>query len=133
MKTIKHIATGLIMAGMLNACTPKMSFVTSTIVPAANGKIDVTKDENKNYLTHLRVSNLADPQKLTPARNLYLVWMESDNSVVRKLGQLMPSGKTLDAELTTTSVAKPNEIFITAEDKADITNPEGQIILTTKQ
>ena len=133
MKRLKHLLIGLAMADMVIACTPKMSFVASTIVPAASGNIDVKKDKNKNYLTHVSVTNLADPQKLTPARRTYLVWMESDQAIVRKLGQLMPSGKTLDGELTTTSVAKPDEIFITAEDNADIRNPEGQIILTTKK
>lgn len=133
MKTINTAVMALFTLVTLNSCTPKMSFTTSTIVPAATGTINVKKDKNSNYMMDVQVMNLADPKNLTPSKNTYLVWMESDDSRVRKLGQLTTSGKALKGELKTSSVAKPDEIFITAEDNADIQNPEGQIILTTKK
>ena len=133
MKTITTAVIALFTVITFHSCTPKMSFTTSTIVPAATGTIGVKKDKNNNYMMDLQVINLADPKNLSPSKNIYLVWMESDNSRVRKLGQLATSGKALKGELKTSSVVKPDEIFITAEDNADIQNPEGQLILTTKR
>ncbi|GAB3550038.1 hypothetical protein GCM10027577_28530 [Spirosoma fluminis] len=133
MKTIKRIATGLCIAVALNACTPKLSFTNSSVVPAASGNINVKKDKNENYALEVRVRNLAESKSLTPAKGTYLVWMKQNDNSVKKLGQLSPSGKSLAATLNATSVAKPVEVFITAEDNADILYPAGQTILTTEK
>ncbi|MCK8494744.1 hypothetical protein M0L20_22945 [Spirosoma sp. RP8] len=133
MKTINRIAAGLCIAFMLNACTPKMSFVTSTVVPAANGTINVKKDKNSNYTLAVDVRNLAEPKNLTPSKGTYLVWMKQNDNSVKKLGQLSPSGKDLSATLNATAVVKPEAVFITAEDNAEILYPAGQTILTTKK
>ncbi|GAB3040804.1 hypothetical protein [Spirosoma pulveris] len=132
MKTIRTIMLlGLLLT--INACTPKMTFTTSSVVPAAAGTINVKKDKNENYTLDVRVQNLAESQKLTPAKDTYLVWMKQNDNSVKKLGQLNPSGKALTATLTTAAVAKPQAVFITAEDNADILYPAGQTILTTEK
>ena len=133
MKTMKNLILGLFIFMISQACTPKMTFTNSTVAPAATGKVTVRKDKNNNYVTNVNVLNLALAKNLTPAKNTYLVWMETNDSSVSKLGQLTPSGRALEGRLSATTVAKPNQIFITAEDNADIQNPEGQVILTTRR
>ncbi|UFH51967.1 hypothetical protein [Spirosoma sp. KNUC1025] len=133
MKAIKHIILSLGIGIILNACTPKMAFTTSSVVPAASGTINVKKDKNENYTLKVNVHNLAESKNLTPPKNSYLVWMKQNDRSVKKLGQLNPSGKTLTASLSTTTVAKPQEIFITAEDNAEILYPAGQTVLTTEK
>ena len=133
MKTIKHITISLGIAITLSACTPKMVFTTSSVVPAASGTINVKKDKNENYTLKVNVHNLAESKSLTPSKGSYLVWMKQNDRSVKKLGQLSPSGKTLTASLSATAVAKPQEVFITAEDNAEILYPAGQTILTTEK
>lgn len=133
MKTIRTTTLLLGLLTVLNACTPKMTFVTSSTVPSASGTINVKKDKNSNYVLKVYVRNLAEPKNLSPSKNTYLVWVEGDDDSVTKLGQLTPSGKALEGTLSGTSVKKPDDVFITAEDNADIQNPEGQLILTTKK
>ncbi|GAB3717903.1 hypothetical protein GCM10027592_60400 [Spirosoma flavus] len=133
MKTIYSVATAIFLGIGLNACTPKMTFVTSTIVPAASGTVSVKKDKNKNYVTNVTVMNLAEPKNLSSAKNTYLVWMESNNNSAKKLGQLMPKGKGLKGTLSATSIDKPDQIFITAENNADIQYPDGEVVLTTRK
>ncbi|GAB4053953.1 hypothetical protein [Spirosoma litoris] len=133
MKTITNAVTMLFMVIAFNACTPKMTFVTSTIVPAATGAVNVKKDKNKNYVININVQNLAEPNNLNPSKSTYLVWMESSENLTKKLGQLMPTGKTLKATLTTTTINKPRTVFITAEDRADVQYPVGEVILTTRR
>ncbi|WP_420149866.1 hypothetical protein [Spirosoma sp.] len=130
---IKRITTGLCIALMINACTPKMSFVTSTVVPAANGTINVKKDNNSSYTLAVDVRNLAEPENLTPSKNTYMVRMKQSDNSVNKLGQLSPSGKDLSATLNATAVAKPDDVIITAEDNAELLYPAGQTILTTEK
>ncbi|NEU70280.1 hypothetical protein GK091_25610 [Spirosoma agri] len=133
MKTIKHITLSLVIAIALNACTPKMAFTSSSVVPAASGTINVKKDKNENYTLKVNVHNLAESKNLTPSKGSYLVWMKQNDRSVKKLGQLNPSGKTLTASLSATAVAKPQEVFITAEDNAEILYPAGQTVLTTEK
>jgi biopolymer transport protein ExbD len=133
MKTIHIIATMLVTLIALDSCTPKMTFVTSSLVPAASGAANVKKDKNKNYVINVNVQNLAEPKNLSPSKNIYLVWMESNETSAKKLGQLMPNGKALKATLSATSVDQPKRVYITAEDNADVQYPDGQVILTTQQ
>lgn len=132
MKTIQT-TTLLFMVAALNACTPKMSFTTSSVVPAATGSINVRKDKNSNYTMRVNVQNLAESKSLSPAKDTYLVWMKQNDNSVKKLGKLSPSGKALTATLTATAVAKPQEVFITSEDNVDMLYPAGQTILTTEK
>ncbi|WP_338870372.1 hypothetical protein WBJ53_22605 [Spirosoma sp. SC4-14] len=133
MKTIQTIAIFLGLLAITNACTPKMSFLRSSVVPAASGSTNVKKDKNDNYTLKVSVRNLAEPRDLTPPKNTYIVWMKQDDNSVKKLGQLHPSGKALTATLNTASVVKPKEVYITAEDNVDILYPAGQTILTTER
>ena len=104
MKTINSAALMLALVITLNACSPKMTFVTSSIVPAASGAVHVKKDKNKNYVVNVDVQNLADPKNLSPSKKTYLVWSESSENSAKKLGQLMPNGKALKAELKATTI-----------------------------
>ncbi|MFD2936191.1 hypothetical protein [Spirosoma flavum] len=133
MKTIHTVSMMLLTIIVLNSCTPKMTFVTSAIVPAATGSVNIKKDKNKNYVIDVNVQNLAEPKNLSPAKNTYLVWMESSENSAKKLGQLMPNGKALKASLKATAINEPKTVYITAEDNADVQNPDGQVILTTKR
>ncbi|WP_460994750.1 hypothetical protein [Spirosoma harenae] len=133
MKTIYSTAMTIITVIGLNACTPKMTFVTSSIVPAASGTVSVKKDKNKNYITNVNVMNLAEPKNLSSPKNTYLVWMESTGNSFKKIGQLMPAGRALKGNLSATSIDKPNQVFITAENNPDVQYPDGEIVLTTRK
>ena len=136
MKTIKSITFLFFVALALSACSNKMTFQDSSVVPAASGDVKVKKDKNKNYAITVSVMNLAEPQKLSPSREVYVVWMQSDRDLVKKLGQIsVKSGmfnKSLSGELKATETTQPDRVFITAENDAQTMNPSTEIILTTK-
>ena len=137
MKTIQSLVVLLLTTILLSSCAQKMSFQTSTVVPAATGDVTAKKDKNENYTITVNVLNLAEPQKLSPAKEAYVVWMENGKDPVKKLGQITTSSgmlsKALKGELKATSVTEPTRVFITAENNASIEYPDGQIVLTTKK
>ena len=51
----------------------------SNIVPAACGTVKVQKDQNGNAKLDIKVSNLADPTRLTPPENKYVVWIRPND------------------------------------------------------
>ncbi|MBK8139890.1 MAG: hypothetical protein IPK57_01960 [Chitinophagaceae bacterium] len=119
---------------LFDSCARKIVFQSSSVVPAAEGTVKVTKDNNSNYAIHLQLSNLAEPEKLTPAMKTYVVWMETAQENAKNIGQINSStsllSKRLKASFETVSPVKPTKIFITAEDNATVLYP-GTVVLTT--
>jgi hypothetical protein len=119
----------------LISCGQTVRFVTSTVVPAAEGKVKIKKDDNNNYGIEIEIKNLAEPNKLTPARKTYVVWMNDSNNQSKNLGQLTTSSglfsSTLKASFKTVSPIKPTRIFITAEDSGTPVTPGSQVVLNT--
>jgi hypothetical protein len=118
-----------------SSCSKKVAFQTSTIVPAARGDVKVTKDENKNYLIQIKLENLAEVKRLDSSNEAYVVWMETDDSMVKNIGQIKSDSKFLSSKLKATfetvTPLKPTKIFITAEQDSEVQYPNNQIILTT--
>ena len=133
MKSILSVAVALCLTFVLLSCgTSKMTFENSSVAPAATGDVKVKKDKNENYAVNVNVKNLAPSQKLTPSKEMYLVWMEDGKNPVKKLGRIDPSS-SLKASLTALTTTEPTKLFITAEDNAEVTFPTGEMVLTTKK
>ncbi len=117
------------------ATTAKYNFSTSRVVPAAEGTVKVKKDKNNNYNIELQVNRLAEPKRLSPAREMYIVWMETQENGKVNIGQLKTSSGmlsgSLKSSLKTVATFKPTGFFITAEDNANIQYPVGQTVLST--
>ena len=120
----------------LVSCSNKMSFQTSNVVPAAQGNVKVKKDNNNNYHINLSIKRLANPSRLSPSKNVYVVWMNSDGNNAKNIGQIKTSSsllsKTLKSSLKTVSTSKPTNFFITAENDANIQYPSGEVVLKTQ-
>lgn len=121
----------------LTSCAKKVIFQTSTIVPAARGQVNVKKDNNNNYLIKIKIDNLAEVKRLDPPKNVYVIWMETDESLVKNIGQIKSDTKFMSSKLKATfetvTAFKPSKIFITAEDNADTTYPGSQFVLETNK
>lgn len=131
-----RLLTLVFMALIFNSCSNKMQFLQSTVVPAAEGKVKIKKDNNNNYSIDLNILNLAAPERLQSPKKSYVVWTETTQNAFKNLGQLKSSSgflsNTLKASLNTVTTFQPKRIFITAEDDVNINYPYGQTILTTK-
>lgn len=118
------------------SCSTKLNFLTSDVVPAATGSVKVTKDANNNYALKLKVINLAEPSRLNPKKDVYVVWLVTKEDLTKNIGQLNSSSSffssLLEGKLTTVSPFKPDHIFITAENNANTQVPQGTVVLTTK-
>lgn len=124
----------LALLALLSSCSKAFRFNSSTIVPAASGKVSVREDRNNNYSIKVRVNNLADPQAIRQGGGLYILWMDTDSGI-KNLGQLQSSKKLFSrarkASLSTVSPFTPRQFFITAEDNANIQAPGYRHVLET--
>ncbi|WP_426094495.1 hypothetical protein [Flavobacterium sp. DSR2-3-3] len=136
-KKIFISALALIVFLSFASCSKNIAFQNSAIVPAAQGKVSVKKDSNKNNAIKIEITNLAEVTRLQPSKNVYVVWMETEDSVVKNIGQIKSDTGFMSSKLkanfeTVTSFA-PVKIFITAEDNADVQYPGMQLVLTTNK
>jgi len=117
------------------AQTKKVSFNTSTVVPGAEGTVKVKKDKNHNFNIDISIENLAEPNKLTPAKKAYVVWLDTQEKGTKNIGQVNPSSsmfsKLKKASITTVSPYKPVKIYVTAEDDPGVEQPGTVVVLTT--
>jgi hypothetical protein len=120
---------------MKNLLAKKVGFLSSSIVPAARGYVKVKRDINENYIIQVRISNLAEVNRLQPSKQVYVVWMITDHEITKSIGQIISSTTFLSTKLKASfqkvSSSKPIKIFITAEDEAGAQSPNEQVILTT--
>lgn len=130
------IAFSLFVVFSLASCARKLTFGVSPVVPAAKGSVKIKKSNNGNYLLDVKVMNLAPPNRLTPSKNVYVVWMETTENATKNIGMIKSStsmlSSTLKGNLQATSTSKPTSVYITAEDDGNTQYPGGQVVLRTK-
>lgn len=125
------ILSFLFAAIMISACSKKIVFPTSQVVPAAEAVLEIDRNKSDNYEIQLEVENLASPQRLTPSRSNYVVWMVTEKHGTINIGNLRVN-KNNKATLETVTPYKPIRIFITAEDTAKAVLPGTQVILNSE-
>lgn len=133
----KTVPIGLSLAVIMlfSACSKKMSFSNSSVVPAAVGSVKVKSDKNKNHTIDISISNLAPASRLSPPQNTYVVWMVTESNGTKNIGQLNSSSgfmsKSLSGSLKTVTSFQPTSFFITAEDDGDVQYPGTTLVLKT--
>ena len=134
----KNIILGIfaaIIVFSVNSCATSVSFLNSSVVPAAQGTVKIKTDKNKNYVIQISLSNLVESTRLQPSKLTYIVWMVTDRELTKNIGQLNSSkgfmSKSLKGSFKTVSSDKPVKIFITAEDDASIQYPGTPVVLST--
>ncbi len=119
------------------SCSQKIAFQNSTVVPAAQGIVTIKKDNNKNYAIKIKISNLAEVQRLQPAKNVYVVWIETEENRIKNIGQIKSNtgfiSSKLKASFETVTSFQPTKVFITAEENQDVVYPGYQMVLTTNK
>ena len=138
MSLTRNILMGILITGMMFPITlsaQKNKFLTSSVVPAAQGFAKVKRDNNKNYVIKVEITDLADVSRLQASKVSYVVWMETDQERTENLGQLDSSSGFLSkqnkASLETVSSYKPTKIYITAEENTNAQYPGDKIIMST--
>ncbi|MEZ7506506.1 hypothetical protein [Flavobacterium sp. Arc2] len=126
----------IMLTATFSSCSKNIAFQTSTIVPAARGEVKITKDNNKNYVINIKLENLAEVKRLESSKQAYVVWMETDDSMVKNIGQIKSDSKFLSSKLKanfeTVTPMKPTKIFITAEKDPAVQYPDKEIIIGTR-
>lgn len=134
--SFRLLASACLLVAFLSSCAKPTTFLTSTVVPAAEGTIKLKKDSNKNYVIMIKMTNLAEVERLQPPKKAYVVWMENEEGRAKNLGQINSTheliSNKLKASFETVSPFKPTKIYITAEDETNVNFPSSMVILQSR-
>jgi anti-sigma-K factor RskA len=120
--SVLTLIAGLIFS--VAAWAGEIPLVASSIVPAASGKVSYEHDRSGNIKLHMQTQNLAAPERLTPGKNAYVVWIEPRDGQPQNAGVLRVS-KDLRGSFSTTTPSKSFDIKVTAEDSPTVSQPTG--------
>ena len=100
----------------------------SSLVPAAEGKVNVDKDQNGNFKIKVEVHHLAKPANLSPAATNYVVWIQARGKAAENQG-LLKVNNDLDGDFETTTRYEAFDVFVTAENNANASFPSATEVL----
>lgn len=107
----------------------QVKMMAGSATPAAYGTVQVQKGDNGNTALDIQAHGLALPSALTPAENVYVVWIQPPGHAPQNHGQIAVN-KHEDAELHTHTPYKRFRVFITAEENAKAEAPMGPRVLS---
>ncbi|WP_375583690.1 hypothetical protein [Cyclobacterium xiamenense] len=118
------------------ACATKITFPVSRVVPAAYPEAKVSKTKEGTYTLYLSVSQLALPERLSPPKQFYLVWIDTPDEGIQKLGEMINNtgifrnrGK---ASFEVTTLYRPTRILVTAENSLDVSYPGTHVVFKSR-
>jgi|SRR5690606_16241363 len=126
-----RILSFIFAAILVSACSKKIVFPTSEVLPAANAVVKIDKTDNNNYKMELEVENMAKPDRLNPPRKTYVVWMVSEKNGTINMGNLKINNN-LKGSLEGATPFKPICFFITAEERQGVDVPSTQVVLNSE-
>ena len=126
---MRRLLSCLIVALLCTAAwAGEIPLVASSLVPAAAGKISYEHDRNRNVKLEIKTKHLAEPERLTPAKKSYVVWIRTNDGQTQNAGVLRVNSD-LDGSFTTTTPAKAFDVLITAEENPSVSQPSGPEIM----
>lgn len=106
-----------------------IQLMAGSTTPAARGTVQAKNGNNDNTDLDVKVHALADPNTLTPAENVYVVWIEPPGQAPQNLGQIAVDQHE-NGDLHTETADKRFQVFITAEQNARARMPDGPKVLS---
>lgn len=121
---MRNLIYTLLVGFLFSSCATSVKFPVSEVTPAATISVKHKKDDNGNNVLSVVANNLSSPGRLTPPKNVFVVWAVTENNGTKNLGQLKNKNATRST-LESRTAFDPVEVFITAEKEGSITYPSG--------
>jgi hypothetical protein len=121
---MKNVIFTCMVVILMASCASTTKFPVSQLVPAAEITAKVTKENQNTFLVAINANDLANAQRLTPPKSVYVVWVVTRENNIKNVG-LLNVENSQHASLKTVTPFEPFEVFITAENEGAISYPSG--------
>lgn len=107
----------------------KVQMMAGSATPGAQGTINVSSSGNNNVKMDIKVQDLVNPSGLTPAENVYVLWVQPEGQAAQNEGEVKVDKKE-NGQIHTETAYKRFKVFITAEQNAQVKTPTGPQVLS---
>lgn len=115
----------------LSACASTTLLKGTSMVPAAEAETSVEADGNDNAVVKMSIKHLADPERLSRSRELYLLWAEVGGERTYPLGKLVVNDEGT-GELTAVVPFEEFRLILTAEDGLSANAPSSDVVFRSE-
>jgi hypothetical protein len=124
------LGLGLLLASVIGCSTvQKAQLQTSEKILAAQGELKTQRTDNDNTKIDLSVKHLAQPTKISPDANTFVVWVRPEaGAPAQNIGALNVD-KNLTGKLQSVTPLKDFDLFVTAENSPVAESPSGESLL----
>lgn len=98
--------------------------------PGAQGKLSIDKQKDGTQKLKIEAQHLALPSALTPPKTGYVVWIQTPSNAPENHG-VLNVGNKMQGSLETTTAYPRYDVFVTAEDNLQVTQPSGPEVFRT--
>jgi hypothetical protein len=122
-----------IVALALAGCSGQIQLQPDPRIPAARGTVVTSGSPNGNTRLQLQVRFLAEPARVRPGSNSYVVWVQSPDPGAKpqNIGALRVD-KSLSGALESVTPLPAFSLFLTCEDSPTIELPTGEPLMLTQ-
>jgi hypothetical protein len=106
------------------ALAHNIQLTPGTVDPGTQSKLNINKQKDGTQQVKIDVQHLAPPSALTPPQMGYVVWIERPGHPPENHGVLKVDKKEKGNFETTTAYPR-YDVFVTAEDNLQTTQPSG--------
>lgn len=100
-------------------------------VPAGQGTVRVSAEDNGNTAIAVRVKHLAPASKLAADATVYVVWIRPRNGPIQSVGALMLDSN-LEGKLDTITPHQRFTVMVTPEPSARVERPTHEAVFTSE-
>ena len=121
---------GIGLVSMLSGCNRPQTMVSGPGVPASQGTVKASKNDNGNTKIEVHVKHLAPPAKVAPDSSVYVVWLQPRDGAKLNIGALVLN-RDLEGKLETTTPHRRFQISVTPEPGGHVEAPSHEPVFTT--
>lgn len=107
----------------------KVHMLSGSVAPGASGTVQVNTGNSGNTTLDVKAYALDPPSSLTPAENVYVLWIQAPGWAPQNEGPIAVNASE-NGELHIETPYKNFRVFITAEDDAGARAPIGPKVLS---
>ena len=111
-------------------CSRPQAMVSASDVPASEGTVKTTRDDNNNTTISIRVKHLAPPSRVAADATVYIVWIQARDGAQQSLGELALN-KNLEGSLDTVTPHRRFTISVTPESNRMVALPAHDPVFTS--
>jgi len=120
----------LLSLAVLSGCVKRNQYTVQSgdSAPGADAHIDITRQDEGNFLVEIEATNLIPPARLSEGLSVYAVWFQAEGQAPIRAGDLAYDAEERTGTLSATTANGDIEVIISGEAEGQVVNPSDNVV-----